>query len=306
MWYAGSTAATAKSNEEAAFAMTTDAGILGTVPLFRSLDDADLQALGRLLSERRLRVGDCVFAKGEAGSSMYIVMSGTVHIFLPPNEPAQQATRLAELKAGEFFGEMALLDDEPRLASAAAATDVVLAELTRDNLVDFLQGSGHAVLAMLAEMSRRLRSTTELLSTHVARDVDFEIDRKLTWGQRLADRVAQWNGSWVFVSGLCVLTAGWIVVNTWPSMAFDVYPYQFFNLFLAIVVALQGPLIMMSQNRQAMKDRLRSETDFRVNLKNEVGIEQVLRDLAKIKAEMRGGMNETGRWSAPAGRDRKI
>jgi CRP/FNR family transcriptional regulator, cyclic AMP receptor protein len=260
--------------------------LLGRVPLFKGLAEDDLAALAGRMSLRELQAGQPVFARGDAAGAMYVVLSGRVRIFLPA--AAQETTvNLSALGPGDFFGEMALLDEEPRLASAAAVSPAVLAELTRDNLFVHLQTSSQAAIAMLAEMSRRLRATTELLGHPASRDINQEMERTLSWGERLADRVALWNGSWAFISLLCVLVGLWIFVNGVLAVPFDAYPYEFFNLFLAILVAIQGPLIMMSQNRQAHKDRLRSESDYRVNLKNEVGIEQLLRELVKIKAELR-------------------
>jgi CRP/FNR family transcriptional regulator, cyclic AMP receptor protein len=135
-------------------------------------------------------------------------------------------------------------------------------------------------------MAQRLRETNALLSQRAATNAVKEIEENLTWGQRLADKVAELNGSWAFILFILCLSAGWSISNSILARStFDPYPYQFYNLFLAVLVALQGPLIVMSQNRQTMKDRAQAETDFRVNLKNEVGIESLQRDLAAFRAE---------------------
>jgi uncharacterized membrane protein len=137
-------------------------------------------------------------------------------------------------------------------------------------------------------MAERMRETNSLLSQRAARDVVKEIEENYTWGQRLADKVADLNGSWAFMVFLLLLTGGWALANH-HSIAgehpFDAYPFQFYNLFLAVLVALQGPLIVMSQNRQSLKDRKQAETDFHVNLKNELGIETLLRELGAFRAE---------------------
>jgi uncharacterized membrane protein len=134
-------------------------------------------------------------------------------------------------------------------------------------------------------MAERLRETNAMLSQRAARDVVKEIEENLTWGQRLADKVADLNGSWAFILFLLLLTVGWAGANHFVPKPFDEYPYQFYNLALAILVALQGPLIVMSQNRQSVKDRAQAETDFRVNLKNEVGIETLMREMGAFRAE---------------------
>ncbi|HEX7666186.1 MAG TPA: DUF1003 domain-containing protein, partial [Polyangiaceae bacterium] len=141
-----------------------------------------------------------------------------------------------------------------------------------------------AALSILSEMAERLRVTNAMLGERAAKDVVKEIEENFTWGQRLADRVADLNGSWSFILFLIGLTLVWVVING-SGYQFDSYPYQFYNLALAILVALQGPLIVMSQNRQTLKDRAQAETDFRVNLKNEVGIETLIRELGAFRGE---------------------
>ena len=130
-----------------------------------------------------------------------------------------------------------------------------------------------------------------MLSDRAAKNVVAELDKQLTWSDRLADKVAELNGSWSFIIGLSVFALAWMLVNL-PGILVgkppDAYPFQFFNLVLAILVALQGPLIVMSQNRQAVKDRATAETDFKVNLKNEVNIETILRELGEFRAEANG------------------
>src|SRR5262249_5734368 len=133
--------------------------------------------------------------------------------------------------------------------------------------------------------STRLRETNEMLSQRAAKNAVEEVESQLTWSQKLADKVAELNGSWTFILVLLGLTLGWMAINAMATARFDAYPYVFFNLLLAILVALQGPLIVMSQNRSALKDRAQAETDFKVNLKNEVNIETLLRELGEMRAE---------------------
>ena len=128
-----------------------------------------------------------------------------------------------------------------------------------------------------------------MLSARAAKDVDAEFDKQLSWSDRLADKVAELNGSWSFILLLLGITIAWCVINVTGVFRTppDPYPFQFFNLALAILVGLQGPLIVMSQNRQSLKDRARADTDFKVNLKNEVNIETLLRELSEFRAEAR-------------------
>jgi CRP/FNR family cyclic AMP-dependent transcriptional regulator len=262
------------------------ADLLAQIPLFEGLSDEDRDALAKRLAERAYKTDEMVFGKGDSGSSMYIVLSGAVQIFLPPPDKDTPPVVLKDVRTGEYFGELSLFDDKPRSASVKALVDTTLLELTREELGEHLTKSKSAALAILSEMSERLRETNAMLSQRAAKDVVKEFEENLTWGQRLADKVAELNGSWAFILFLLGLSAFGSLVNTLlKAKAFDEYPYQFFNLALAILVALQGPLIVMSQNRQSMKDRAQAETDFRVNLKNEVGIEAIQREVTAFRAE---------------------
>ncbi len=268
--------------------------LLARVPLFKGLSEPARQSLGQRLVERRFRAGELVFSKGEPGSAMFLLLSGKIEIFLPPNGGADRV-HLKEAVEGEHFGELSLFDDKPRSASAEALTEAVLLELSREHFLTDIVRSEAAVLAILSGMAVRLRDTNAMLSQRAARDVIKEYEDKLTWAQRLADRVAELNGSWAFICGLVGLTFLWAAMNSFLRAGFDPYPYQFFNLFLGILVGLQGPLIMMSQNRQASKDRAQATTDFRVNLKNEVGIENLGRDLASFRREVEERLMEMER-----------
>jgi CRP/FNR family cyclic AMP-dependent transcriptional regulator len=276
------------------------ADLLAQIPLFEGLTDEDRTALAARMNERPYKAGQPVFAMGEYGSSMYIVLSGAVQIFLPPKDKEGERVVLKDTRTGEYFGELSLFDDKPRSASVDATVDTTLLELTRDEFAEHLSRSKTAALAILSEMAERLRETNAMLSQRAAMNAVKEVEENLTWGQRLADRVANLNGSWAFILFLLALTAVWSIINM-PAIAphvglaavgddgktqgFDPYPYILYNLVLAILVALQGPLIMMSQNRQSIKDRAQAETDFRVNLKNEVGIETLVRELGAFQVE---------------------
>jgi len=257
--------------------------LLAQIPLFDTLAAEDLEALASRMTERTYKAGDTIFAQGDTGSSMYVVLSGAVQIFLPSKDEEPRVV-LKDARTGEYFGELSLFDDKPRSASVEAIVDTTLLELTREEFGDHLSKSKNAALAILAEMAERLRETNALLSQRAAHNVVKEIEENLTWGQRLADRVAALNGSWAFILFLVGLTIFWAVMNRYLLQPFDQYPYQFYNLALAILVALQGPLIVMSQNRQSMKDRATADTDYRVNLKNEVGIESQLREGGALRA----------------------
>jgi uncharacterized membrane protein len=276
------------------------AELLSQIPLFQGLGDDDREALGARLTEKNLRAGDIVFSQGEVGSSMYIVRSGAVQVYLPSAEKDVPPVILKDVRTGEYFGELSLFDDKPRSASVRGVVDTVLLELTRDEFAEHLSRSPRAAMTILSEMAERLRETNAMLSQRATKDVLREFEENLTWGQRLADKVAELNGSWAFILALLSMTVIWCIVNA-PAIAervglyyrdaeghiigFDPFPYILYNLVLAILVSLQGPLIVMSQNRQSAKDRAKADADFRVNLKNELGIERALSELGAMRAE---------------------
>ncbi len=260
--------------------------LLRSIPMFEGLAQEDLDHLAGTLVERRLRGGQMIFNQGDLGSEMYIVAAGHVNIHLPGEN--SRRVSLKDITVGEYFGELALFDDKPRSASALATTEALLLELSRETLSNYLERRPRAAMAILRTMAERLRETNAMLSERAAKNAVEEIEKHLSWRDKLADRVAEFNGSWGFILSLLVITTVWVVVNK-PGLfglePLDAYPYQFFNLVLAVLVALQGPLIVMSQNRQAIKDRATAETDFKVNLKNEVNIETILRELGEFRAE---------------------
>lgn len=260
------------------------APLLRSISLFEGLAGEDLSALGAAMQRRSFPAGSMVFAQGDAGHSMYIVDSGDVNIHLPGD--ASRRISLKDIARGEYFGELSLFDDKPRSASALATTDTVLLELQRATLEAYLERRPKVAMAILRTMGERLRETNTMLSARAARNVDEEFERNLSWSDRLADSVAALNGSWAFILFLIGLTVAWCAINAGIlPRPLDPYPFQFFNLALAILVGLQGPLIVMSQNRQSLKDRARADTDFKVNLKNEVNIETLLRELAEFREE---------------------
>ena len=217
---------------------------------------------------------------------MYIIVSGQVNIHLP--DQGSRRMSLNDMAGGEYFGEVALFDEQPRTASASATTDVALLEVSRDALISTLQERPAAALIMLRTMASRVRNMSEMVEEHVSKNAIAEFEQRLTWSDRLANKVAETNGSWAFILCLVLLTSIWVVINS-PGLvswaAFDPYPFVFFNLLLAVLVGLQGPLILMSQNRESAKERAKAEMDFAVNLKNEVNIQTLVRELGEFRLE---------------------
>jgi uncharacterized membrane protein len=260
---------------------------LRSISTFEDLDRNDLLSLSNELRRRTFTAGETIFRQGDAGDAMYIIESGDVQIRLFGD--LGRALPLRKLGVGEFFGELSMFDRQPRSASAVATTDAVLLELRHDAFAGYLSKRPRVALTIFRTMSLRLRETNAMLSGQAARNVDEEFDRSRSWSDRLADAVAQLNGSWMFIGALLAVTGLWCVVNSLllATAPPDPYPYNLFNLALGILVSLQGPLIMMSQQREALKERARADTDYRVNMKNELNIERLLREVGELRNDTR-------------------
>lgn len=262
--------------------MTLEA--LRSVPLFSSLDDQSATELRRLLTVKDVSSGRQLFRQGDLGDAMYLIEKGRVRISLQ-DEDGKEVT-LTELAQGDFFGEMAMIDGRRRSADASVFEDARLAVLSRPAFLSFVRSSPEVALAMLSALSHRLRRTDELLRGRVSRNANDEERARLTMADRAADLIAEFGGSWKFIIASMVLIVFWIIFNSYILLrGFDPAPYQILNLTLAVVAGMQAPIIMMSQNRQGEKDRLRADLDYRVNLKNELSLTEVLRRLDVLETE---------------------
>jgi CRP/FNR family cyclic AMP-dependent transcriptional regulator len=268
---------------DASAQMTLEA--LRSVPLFASLDDEAARALRDLLSVRTLPAGAHLFRAGDAGDAMYLIEDGGVRIYIV-DEDKQEVT-LAELARGDFFGEMAIIDGKPRSASAVVSEPARLAVLRRDDFLDFVRRNGEVALEMISAISLRLRRTDELLRRRVSRNVNEMQEEQLTKADRVADLLASFGGSWRFIILLALLLAAWALWQTGMrhDAGIDPFPYQFLGLVLGVIAGIQAPIIMMSQNRQSEKERLRDDMDFQINLKNELAITEILRRLDVLESE---------------------
>ena len=262
--------------------MTLDA--IRSVPLFASLDDAAATELRNLLRTRDIVGGTELFRAGDQGDAMYLVESGRVRIAITDDDKKEIV--LAELARGDFFGEMAIIDGKQRSADATVTEDARLAVLSRESFLSFIDNNPAVALAMLSATFSRLRRTDKLLQQRVSRNVNEEQKKRMTLGDRAADALAEFGGSWKFIGVALALIGVWIALNTYVLISgFDPKPFAMLNLVLAVIAGLQAPIIMMSQNRQSQKDRLRADLDFQVNLKNEISLAEVLRRLDVIESE---------------------
>ncbi|MGB7925715.1 MAG: DUF1003 domain-containing protein [Pyrinomonadaceae bacterium] len=264
--------------------LSDEAQSLAQVSLFKLLDHTELENLAESVDQVSYKAGEYVFYEHDQGDALYIVDTGAVRIWVR-DEDVQEVT-LSELNPGEFFGELAVLDSGERSANATAMVDTILHRLRREDFHNFLLKYPHASVDVLREITVRLRQTNQLVSQRVTRNINREMDQKMTVGQRVADKVASFGGSWTFIFIYCGFLLVWMATNTFilarmgrtPEGAqWDPYPYILLNLMLSMTAALQAPIIMMSQNRAGEKDRLAAEQDFKVNLKSELMLEELVR-----------------------------
>jgi len=263
--------------------MTTDT--LRSVPLFESLDDQAAREVCELIDTVDCHSSQTVFRTGDAGDSMYLIERGMVRISMKSADGEELI--LAELGRGDFFGEMALIDGKARSANATAMEASRLLVLSRKHFLTFLSSSPNVALVMLTALTRRLRRTDELLHHLATRNVNEEEAAHLTFADRAADVIAEFGGSWKFIIFSLILFTLWIAANTFllTRKPFDPFPFILLNLALNVITALQAPIIMMSQNRQSYKDRLRADLDYKVNLKNELALTEILRRLHVLERD---------------------
>ena len=256
-----------------------------SVPLFASLDDEATKELRNLLELKTIKQETSLFHHGDKGDAMYLIDGGRVRISV--KDSVGHDVTLAELAGGDFFGEMAILDGKPRSATATVIEDSRLAVLSREKFISFVHRNPDVALKMLTAITNRLRHTDELIRKRVSRNANEELAARRTRADRIANKVAEFGGSWQFIALFFVLIFSWVILNTvfLVKGELDTYPYNMLDLVIGIIAGLQAPFILLSQNRQAEQDRLRSDLDYQVNLKNELSLTEVLRRLDVLESE---------------------
>jgi len=258
---------------------------LRQVPLFESLDEEAAKELSGLLETLDCEAPKVLFRAGDAGDAMYIIERGKVRISVQATDGRELT--LTELGQGDFFGELALLDRQPRSANATVSEESRLAVLSREHFLSFMRSKPNVALEMLTALAHRLRRTDELLRHSVTRNVNVEEAARLTLSDRAADIIAEFGGSWKFILAAVFFFNLWVLINSLllTKGGFDPYPYLLLSTGINMLAVLQAPIILMSQNRQSHKDRLRSEIDYQVNLKNELALNEILQRLKVLEQD---------------------
>ena len=269
--------------------MAVEPSAIEDVEFFKLLGDEDRLALAEVVDLIKLGNGETLFRAGDPGEGLFLMRSGEVELSVRDN--AGQKIILDITKSGDFFGEIALLDSGARTASAVALTDSELIELDRDDLLLLFQKKPDAALSMLAAMGRMTRKADELLRTRVSRNVNEEIEESLTVVQRIADWLAAFSGSMNFLFIHAAWFGVWIILNVGivnvPRLSgFDPFPFGLLTMIVSLEAIFLATFVLISQNRQVEKDKVRSDIEYDVNIKAEMEVGELHQKIDHIHAEM--------------------
>ncbi len=237
---------------------------LKQVPLFSQLDDEEAAVLCAQVEMKTFAPRQRIYKRGDPGGRGYVLVSGSVRIVTIDDD--QQEVLVDQPAPGEFFGFASMLDQTTHQTEAIAAEESVAIEVDRDDIMVLITRKPHAAMDMLSVLGRQFHVSQQLVRVRANRHPNEFIEERITLGERVADSVASFGGSWGFIGIFALILIIWTVVNIrLANRAWDPYPFILLNLFLSMLAAIQAPVIMMSQNRQDKKDRLRSELDYDVN-----------------------------------------
>ncbi len=260
--------------------------VLTGVELFEHLSDEDRARLAEVVDLRTMSAGSTLFTTGQPGDSLFIVRSGEVELYI--KDTAGQKIVLTVAGPGEIFGELALLDRGARTATALALSHAELLELDREDLLLLFQKTPAAALRLLAAMGHMTRKADELLKTRVSRNVNEEVEEHLSTLQKVADWIAWFSGSMPFLALNLVWFVGWIIVNVFHLgiPAFDPYPFGLLTMIVSLEAIFLSCFVLISQNRQAEKDHVRSDVEYEVNIKAELEVAHLHEKTDRMYIEM--------------------
>ena len=242
------------------------------VPLFALLDEDETAVLASQVELKNFAPRQRIYKMGDPGGQAYVMVSGTVRVTTIDQD--HQEIVIDEPAHGEFFGFASMLEQTPHQTTAVALEQTVCLEVDRHDIAVLLQRKPLAGMDMLAVLGRQFHASQQLVRLRATRNPNEVIDREATFGERIADSVAGFGGSWTFIISFLVSLVIYSIINVFLGhKAWDPYPFILLNLILSMLAAIQAPVIMMSQNRQDTRDRLRSELDYEVNRRAEAEIQ---------------------------------
>jgi CRP/FNR family cyclic AMP-dependent transcriptional regulator len=252
--------------------------VLKNIPLFALLDDDETAVLASQVDFKIFAARERIYKTGDPGQHAYVMLSGKVRVSTVDED--QQEVVVDEPGQNEFFGFASMLEQTPHQTSALALEESACLEISRDDIATLLERKPHAGMDLLTTLGRQFHAAQALVRVRASRNPNEVIEDETTWGEQIADSVARFGGSWAFIITFGVVLIVYSGINIFlDKKAWDPYPFILLNLFLSMLAAIQAPVIMMSQNRQDTKDRLRGELDFDVNRRAESEIQGLTRKL---------------------------
>ena len=271
--------------------------VLRAVPLFALLDDDETAVLAGQVEMRRFAPRQRIYKRNDPGGRAYVMVSGRVQVTTIDED--HQELIVDEPAPGEFFGFASMLDQTPHQTDAIALDETVCIEVDRHDIAVLLERKPMAGMDMLSVLGKQFHASQQLVRLRSTRNINEVIDEKTSVGERIADEVARFGGSWAFIISFLSVLVVYTAINVrLGRSAWDPYPFILLNLFLSMLAAIQAPVIMMSQNRQDAKDRLRGELDFQVNRRSETEIQGLSRKLNLLGDKM-GDIEELLRDKLP-------
>jgi uncharacterized membrane protein len=282
--------------------MACSPDVLRQVPLFALLDDDETAVLAAQVELKKFVPRQRIWKIGDTGGQAYVMVSGRVRVTTLDED--HQEVVVDEPSPGEFFGFASMLEQTPHQTDAIALEESACLEVSRDDIAVLLQRKPHAGMDMLTVLGRQFHASQQLVRIRAARNPNQVIEEEETVGERIADTVASFGGSWTFIIAFAVVLITYATINTGlRGSAWDPYPFILLNLFLSMLAAIQAPVIMMSQNRQDKKDRLRGELDYDVNRRAEAEIQGLAHKLNLVWEKV-GDIEDVLREPPPGGRSR--
>jgi CRP/FNR family transcriptional regulator, cyclic AMP receptor protein len=265
--------------------MTCKPEVLKSVPLFSLLDDDETAVLAGQVDIRTFSPRERIYKMGEPTGQAYVMISGKVRVTTVDED--HQEVVVDEPAEGEFFGFASMLEGTPHQTNAIALEETSCLEVGREDIAVLIERKPHAGMDLLTTLGRQFHASQQLVRLRASRNPNEIIEKEATFGERIADGVARFGGSWTFIIMFSVMMSVYAVVNIILGIkAWDPYPFILLNLFLSMLAAIQAPVIMMSQNRQDTKDRLRGELDFDVNRRAAADIQGLARKLNLLDEKM--------------------
>jgi uncharacterized membrane protein len=258
--------------------MSCNPELLKSVPLFALLDSDETAILASQVDVKTFAPRERIYKAGDQAPQAYVMLSGAVRVTTVDQD--QQEVVVDEPGKGDFFGFASMLEQTPHQTSSMALEETACIEVSRNDIAVLLEKKPHSGMDLLTTLGHQLHATQQLVRVRATRNPNEIIEQEMSFGERIADSVATFGGSWTFIITFAIVLTVYTVINIFlGGKAWDPYPFILLNLFLSMLAAIQAPVIMMSQNRQDTKDRLRGELDFDVNRRAETEIQGLSRKL---------------------------